>query len=87
MPHDVPSLRQLVHAILGDPNRAKLRKGAELRTGSGSALQPNDKRDTLIRYCDAVGIRPEETVIHARLSLRIVPIDLLISFINKSLPE
>ena len=87
MPHDVPRLGQLVRAILSHPNRAELGKGAELRAGSGSALQPNNERDSLIGYCDAVRMRPEETVIHARLSLGIVPIDLLITCINKSLPE
>lgn len=87
MTHDVPSLRQLVRPILGDPDGPKLRKGSKLRAGSGSSLQPNDKRHSLIGHGDAVSMRPEETVIHARLSLRIVPIDLLITFINKSLPE
>lgn len=81
--HDVPGLGQLVRPLLGHPDRPKLGKGSKLRAGSGSTLQPNDKRHSLIRLSDAVSMRSEETVIHARLPFGIVPIDLLITFINK----
>lgn len=57
--HDVPGLRQLVRSFLGHPDRAELGKGPKLRAGSGSTLQPNDKRDSLIGHSDAMRMGSE----------------------------
>jgi len=87
VPHDVPSLRQLSDAILGDANGPKFSERSKLRAGSRPTLQPQNEGDSLIRYGDAVRVSPKEAVVHSGLSLGVVPVDLLIACINNCLPE
>lgn len=79
VPHDVPCLRQEGSFVLVDADGSQLSEGAELRTASGSTLQPYDEGNACIRDGDAMSIGGEEAVVHAGLAFGVVPIDLLIS--------
>lgn len=87
MSQDIPRVLHLVDTVLGDPDGSVLGEGCELRTGSWSSLQPQDERHSRIRHGNAVARGGEEGVVHAGLSLGVVPIDLLIACINLVLPE
>ena len=87
VPHDVPSLRQLGNLVLGDAYGPKLSERSKLRAGSGSSLQPQNERHSLVGYSNAVRMGSEEAVVHSGLSLGVVPVDFLIACINNDLPE
>lgn len=87
MPHDVPGLRQDRSLLFVDSDGTQLGECAELRASSRSSLQPDDERDTRVGDGDAVSVGGEEAVVHAGLSLGVVPVDLLVASMREVVPE
>lgn len=87
MPEDVPGRTEETGLVLQDANGSVFRESAEERAAAWSAIEPDEQRDgAAARFVQIVPHGSEQLIVHAAGALGPIPIDLLISFVDASVP-
>ena len=79
MSDDVPGIAGFLDAIFGDSDGSVLCECSELRTGTGSTLQPEDEGHFSVGFGGGMSHCREHAIIHGGLSFGVVPIYLFVT--------
>ena len=84
MAENVPSRVEVLRNTFIDSDGTYLSEGTELRAATGSALEPNDKGDSVGGGHNIVTHSSEEIIKHAGCAFGVIPINLLITWSKMS---
>lgn len=86
MPEDIPGCLEETGFVLQNANGAVFCERTEERAAAWSAIEPDDQRNSGAGLVHIVSHRSEQLIVHATGALLSIPIDLLISFVEESVP-